>query len=70
MKAIAIDGYGDPDKLQLVDMDSPPIAPDQVLVQVRAAGVNPIDWRLCNGSMQNFSPVNFRPFSAVKWPAR
>jgi len=59
MKAIAIDGYGDPDKLQLVDMDSPPIAPDQVLVQVRAAGVNPIDWRLRNGSMQKFIPCEF-----------
>ncbi|MFA1544428.1 NAD(P)-dependent alcohol dehydrogenase [Actinomadura monticuli] len=45
MKAWSWDRYGPPDVLTLKDMDEPRIAPDEVLVRVRAASVNPYDWR-------------------------
>ena len=45
MKAWTWDRYGPPDVLTLADMDEPAIAPDEVLVRVRAASVNPYDWR-------------------------
>jgi NADPH:quinone reductase-like Zn-dependent oxidoreductase len=45
MKAWTWDRYGSPDVLTLRDVDEPGIAPDEVLVRVRAASVNPYDWR-------------------------
>ncbi|MFI0480525.1 NAD(P)-dependent alcohol dehydrogenase [Actinomadura sp. 9N215] len=45
MKAWSWDRYGPPDVLTLKDVDEPGIAPDEVLVRVRAASVNPYDWR-------------------------
>ncbi|GAA3459563.1 NADP-dependent oxidoreductase [Saccharothrix longispora] len=43
MKAIAQNEFGDADVLVLQDLPDPAIALDQVLVEVRAAGVNPVD---------------------------
>jgi NADPH:quinone reductase-like Zn-dependent oxidoreductase len=45
VKAWSWDRYGPPDVLTLKDVDEPAIAPDDVLVRVRAASVNPYDWR-------------------------
>ncbi|MFB4308276.1 NAD(P)-dependent alcohol dehydrogenase [Actinomadura sp. GTD37] len=45
MRAWSWDRYGPPDVLTLKDMDEPAIARDEVLVRVRAASVNPYDWR-------------------------
>src|SRR4051812_24602755 len=49
MKAIAQDVYGSADVLQLREVDRPPIGEDQVLVQVRAAGVDPGVWICMTG---------------------
>ncbi|MEO3854194.1 NAD(P)-dependent alcohol dehydrogenase [Acrocarpospora sp. B8E8] len=49
MKAIAQDAYGSADVLQLRDVDQPSIGADQVLVQVRAAGVDPGVWICMTG---------------------
>ncbi|WP_026402588.1 NAD(P)-dependent alcohol dehydrogenase [Actinomadura rifamycini] len=45
MQAWSWDRYGPPDVLALKDVDVPGLAPDEVLVRVRAASVNPYDWR-------------------------
>ena len=44
MKAIVHERYGRPDVLELRDVDMPEIADEQVLVRVRAASVNPVEW--------------------------
>jgi len=49
MKAIVQDTYGSADVLQLRDIDQPDIADDEVLVQVRAAGVDRGVWHLMAG---------------------
>ncbi len=49
MKAIVQDTYGSPEVLELRDIARPAIADNEVLVQVRAAGVNPADWALMSG---------------------
>lgn len=59
MKAMQYTGYGDPSKLQLNEIDKPSLAPDQLLVQVVASSVNPIDWKLYNGSLRFVIPVKF-----------
>ena len=49
MKAIRYCVYGSPDVLQLQDIDVPAIGSDDVLVRVRAASVNPLDWHFMRG---------------------
>src|SRR5437773_2403606 len=49
MKAIVNDTYGSADDLELRELETPAAGPDGVLVRVRAAAVNPLDWRLMRG---------------------
>jgi NADPH:quinone reductase-like Zn-dependent oxidoreductase len=49
MKAIRIHAFGGPEVLQLEDIARPVPAPDEILVQVYASGVNPVDWVVREG---------------------
>ena len=49
MKAITHETYGSADVLQLKDIDRPAIADDEVLVRVRAAGVDRGAWHVMTG---------------------
>jgi NADPH:quinone reductase-like Zn-dependent oxidoreductase len=49
MKAIVQDRYGEIDVLKLRDMPTPAINDDEVLIQVRAAGLDPGVWHLMTG---------------------
>jgi NADPH:quinone reductase-like Zn-dependent oxidoreductase len=49
VKAIVQDRYGPPDVLRLADVDRPAIGDDDVLVRVRAAGVDQGVWHLTAG---------------------
>ncbi len=49
MKAIVQERFGPPDTLRLMDVDMPAIGPDDVLLEVRAAAVNPYDWHMLRG---------------------
>lgn len=45
MKALVISGPGDVSALKLGTIAIPDLQPNQVLVRVKAAGINPIDWQ-------------------------
>ncbi|KJY43909.1 alcohol dehydrogenase, partial [Streptomyces sp. NRRL S-444] len=49
MKAITYSAYGTSENLTLVDVPQPKVGPGEVLVRVKAAGVNPVDWKLAAG---------------------
>lgn len=49
MKAVQINEYGDENVLNLVDIERPAPGAEQVLIRVRAAGVNPVDWKIRDG---------------------
>jgi NADPH:quinone reductase-like Zn-dependent oxidoreductase len=49
MKAVVQDAYGSADVLQLRDVDKPTMGDNEVLLRVRAAGVNLGDWAIMNG---------------------
>ena len=49
MKAIVQDGYGSADVLQLREIDKPVVTEGGVLVRVRAASVNALDWHSVHG---------------------
>jgi NADPH:quinone reductase-like Zn-dependent oxidoreductase len=51
MKAVQFAEYGGPEVLQVVEVDEPHAGPGQVRVAVRAAGVNPVDWKIRSGAM-------------------
>jgi NADPH:quinone reductase-like Zn-dependent oxidoreductase len=50
MKAVRINEYGGPDVLRLEDIPRPSPAAGEVLIHVRAMGVNPVDWKLRSGA--------------------
>lgn len=54
MKAIQYSEYGSPSVLKYVDVPKPMPAAGEVLVKVRAAGVNTIDWEIRNGSLRQY----------------
>lgn len=49
MKAVRIHGYGGPEVLRYEEAPDPDIGPDDVLVRVHAAGINPVDWKVRQG---------------------
>jgi NADPH:quinone reductase-like Zn-dependent oxidoreductase len=49
MKAIVYDGYGPPENLELREIEKPGVGDDGVLIRVRAAALNPLDWRVMRG---------------------
>lgn len=59
MKAIEFNNYGGPDVLQLVDVEPPNAGPGEVRIRVRAAGVNPSDWKRREGQYRAFEDLHF-----------
>ncbi len=59
MKAIAINEFGGRDKLQFMDLPVPEIKPGEILVRVKAAGVNPVDWKIREGYIKDLFPYEF-----------
>src|SRR5437762_4084407 len=50
MKAVVYTNYGSPDVLEIRDVKKPTPNDDQVLVKVRAASLNPLDWHFMEGT--------------------
>ncbi len=58
MQAIRYHEYGGPEVLRLEQVERPSPDVDQVLVRVKAAGVNPADWKMRAGLFKAFRQVN------------
>ena len=52
MKAVRIHEYGGPEALRYEDVPRPKPRADEVLIRVRAAGVNPVDWKVRRGELR------------------
>jgi NADPH:quinone reductase-like Zn-dependent oxidoreductase len=59
MKAVVFSEYGDPEVLHVADVDEPHPGAGQIRIAVRAAGVNPIDWKARSGATREVMPVSF-----------
>ena len=56
MKAIVYRRFGSPDVLELAEVDRPTAGADEVLLRIRATGLNRYDWHFMRGE-----PMLFRP---------
>ncbi|HUX71373.1 MAG TPA: alcohol dehydrogenase catalytic domain-containing protein, partial [Cellulomonadaceae bacterium] len=59
MRAARFHQYGDPQVLALEDAPEPHAGPGQVRIAVRAASVNPIDWKIRAGYLAEMMPTTF-----------
>lgn len=56
MKAVGIRAFGGRDRLEVMDLPAPRPGPGEVLVGIRAAGVNPIDGKIREGLRRDRLP--------------
>lgn len=59
MKAITYSTYGNPDVLELTDQPMPKVGPGMVLVKVKTAAVNPVDWKIMAGYLDAVMDLEF-----------
>lgn len=59
MQAMNYARYGGTDVLAQTRRPIPKVAPGAVLIRVKAAGVNPVDWKIMSGGLDGLMDVNF-----------
>jgi NADPH:quinone reductase-like Zn-dependent oxidoreductase len=57
MIAVRFHDYGGPEVLRVEPVPKPAPGPGQVLIRIRAASVNPIDWKLRQGALKEMIPL-------------
>lgn len=57
MRALQFTTYGGPEVLTWADAPDPHAGPGQIRIAVRAASVNPIDWKMLSGAMSGGQPL-------------
>lgn len=58
MKAVIIEAYGDIEQFKLTDLPEPKITEVEVLIEVHAVAINPIDWKIRAGYLQDVLPFD------------
>ena len=80
MKAIVVRRFGDPDVMRVEDVPEPAPGPGEVLLRVRAAGVNPVETYIRKGIYARKPELPYTPGAdaagtveaagdGVHWPA-
>lgn len=59
MKAIVIDQYGGKEELKERELDRPTIGENEVLLEVHATSINPLDWKLREGYLKDMLSFEF-----------
>ncbi|WP_328332313.1 MULTISPECIES: NADP-dependent oxidoreductase [unclassified Streptomyces] len=57
MKKVSFAEFGGPEVLRLIDAEEPHAGPGRIRIAVRAAGVNPVDWRVREGQILGAHPT-------------
>jgi NADPH:quinone reductase-like Zn-dependent oxidoreductase len=57
MRALQYTAYGDPEVLEWTEAADPHAGPGQIRIAVRAASVNPIDWKTIGGALSRGQPM-------------
>src|SRR5690606_37247933 len=56
-KALVFAAYGGPETQELVERTAPAPGPGELAIEVKAAGVNPADWKIRAGQMGSHWPL-------------
>lgn len=56
MKGIGIKQYGDESQITTIELSTPSIGANEVLITVKASAVNPVDWKVRDGLLKDFIP--------------
>lgn len=56
MRGIGIEKYGDETTLTLVHVPTEPLGPNDLLISIKASGVNPVDWKVREGYLKESFP--------------
>jgi len=59
MKAITIEKFGKADTLTYTDVNQPTPGNTEVLIEVHATGINPVDYKIRNGDLEAVFPTQF-----------
>jgi NADPH2:quinone reductase len=61
MRAMVVTQFGRPEVLKLQEMPQPRPGPEDLLIEVHAAGVNPVDFKICRGAFREGRTIPFIP---------
>src|SRR2546425_899206 len=61
MRAMVATRFGPPEVLKLQERPEPRPGPEDLLIEVHAAGVNPVDFKICRGAFREGRTVPFIP---------
>ena len=59
MKAVVVNQYGNADVLTYTDTKEPELKPNDLLVELKATSVNPVDWQIREGYLAEAMPYEF-----------
>lgn len=59
MQAMSYSSYGGIEVLERIQLPMPKVGPGSVLIRVKAAGVNPVDWKIMSGGLDALMDVTF-----------
>ncbi|GAB3231592.1 NADP-dependent oxidoreductase [Glycomyces halotolerans] len=59
MKAVIMRRYGGPEELEVADVPRPEHGPGEVVIELKAASVNPVDWKIGAGRFDAHIPGDF-----------
>lgn len=59
MKAVVIEHFGGLEEVKMADVPRPTPAKGEVLIRIRDAGVNPVDWKIGEGALKEKLPHEF-----------
>jgi NADPH:quinone reductase-like Zn-dependent oxidoreductase len=59
MKSVVIENYGSKDELKEMEVPNPVPTAHQVVIEVKATSINPIDWKLREGYLKQMMPWQF-----------
>ncbi|MEC7183713.1 MAG: alcohol dehydrogenase catalytic domain-containing protein, partial [Bdellovibrionota bacterium] len=59
MKAYVYKKYGPPEEVKSIEREIPSPKENELLIKVKAIGLNPLDYRIRRGSLRPFTNFNF-----------
>jgi NADPH:quinone reductase-like Zn-dependent oxidoreductase len=67
MKKLVYNKFGSVDVLELIDVPTPELKSNTVLVKVKAAAINPVDWKMRKGELKILSGWKFPQGSGLEF---